>query len=64
VATGNEAVTGLEDYLAALIEDDATNAIAVYAEQIRRPRLFLELAARARQTNKPIIVLHPGRSLP
>jgi acetate---CoA ligase (ADP-forming) len=62
VATGNEAVTGLEDYLAALIEDDATNAIAVYAEQIRRPRLFLELAARARQTNKPIIVLHPGRS--
>lgn len=62
VATGNEAVTGLEDYLAALVEDESTNAIAVYAEQIRRPQLFLELAARARVANKPIIVLHPGRS--
>ena len=62
VATGNEAVTGLEDYLAALVADEATNAIAVYAEQLRRPRLFLELAAKARAANKPIIVLHPGRS--
>ena len=47
VATGNEAVTGLEDYLAALVNDRATDAIAIYAEQFRRPRLFRELAERA-----------------
>ncbi len=62
VATGNEAVTGVEDYLAEIVDDAATSAIAIYAEQLRKPRLFLELAARARENGKPIIMLHPGRS--
>lgn len=62
VATGNEAVTGVEDYLAEIVDDADTNAIAIYAEQLRKPRLFLELAARARLNGKPIILLHPGRS--
>lgn len=62
VATGNEAVTGVEDYLAAFVDDPAARAIAVFAEQLRRPRLFLELARRARQNGKPVILLNPGRS--
>lgn len=62
VATGNEAVTGVEDYLAELVEDAATDVIAIYAEQLRKPRLFLELAAKARRNGKPIVMLHPGRS--
>lgn len=62
VATGNEAVTGVEDYLAEIVDDTHTSAIAIYAEQLRKPRLFLELAARARKNGKPIIMLHPGRS--
>lgn len=62
VATGNEAVTGVEDYLAEIVDDTATSVIAIYAEQLRKPRLFLELAARARENGKPIIMLHPGRS--
>jgi len=62
VSTGNEAVNGSEDFIEHLIEQDHTKAIAVVAEQIRQPRRFLALAARAREKAKPIVLLHPGRS--
>ena len=35
VSTGNEAVVGLEDFLAELIDDDATRVITLFVEQIR-----------------------------
>lgn len=60
-STGNEASVGVEDVLAAYLDDAATRVIAVYAEQIRRPRLFLRLARRAREIGKPIVLLMPGR---
>jgi acetate---CoA ligase (ADP-forming) len=62
VSTGNEAVLGLEDYLAFLLDDAMTRVITVFAEQIRRPQRFLALAARAREAGKAIVLLHPGRS--
>jgi acetate---CoA ligase (ADP-forming) len=62
VSTGNEAVIGLEDFLAALIEDEATRVITLFVEQIRRPLAFLELAARARERRKPIVMFHSGRT--
>jgi acyl-CoA synthetase (NDP forming) len=62
VSTGNEAVLGLEDYLAFLLDDAMTRVITVFAEQIRRPQRFLTLAARAREAGKAIVLLHPGRS--
>ena len=62
IATGNEAVTGVEDFMAHIVDDVHTSAIAVFAEQLRRPRAFLALARRARQNGKPVILLHPGRS--
>ena len=62
VSTGNEAVLGLEDYLAFLLDDAMTRVITVFAEQIRRPQRFLRLAARAREAGKAIVLLHPGRS--
>lgn len=61
IATGNEAVTGVEDFLAHIVDDTHTNAIAVFAEQIRRPFDFLALARRARENGKPVVLLHPGR---
>lgn len=61
-STGNEASIGIEDVLAAYLEDAQTRVIAVYAEQLRRPALFLDLARRARQIGKPIVMLMPGRS--
>jgi acyl-CoA synthetase (NDP forming) len=62
ISTGNEAVLGVEDFLAYLIEDDATRVVALFVEHIRKPRLFLKLAAAARARGKPLVLLHPGRS--
>src|SRR5215471_1650372 len=62
ISTGNEAVTGVEDFLAELIEDEATRVITLFIEQIRRPLVFLELAARARERRKPIVMFHSGRT--
>jgi acyl-CoA synthetase (NDP forming) len=62
VSTGNEAVIGVEDFLAEMIEDDATRVIMLFIEQIRRPQRFLELAARARERRKPIVMFHSGRT--
>jgi acyl-CoA synthetase (NDP forming) len=61
-STGNEVGVGVEDVLAQYIEDPQTRVITVYAEQVRAPRRFRALAARARAAGKPIALLMPGRS--
>jgi acetate---CoA ligase (ADP-forming) len=63
VSTGNEAVIGVEDFLAAMIEDAATRIILLFIEEIRRPRAFLRLARQARERKKPIVMFHSGRTL-
>ena len=62
VSTGNEAVLSLEDYVEYFIADVNTLVIAVYAEQVRQPLRFLELAGRARAAGKPIVLTMIGRS--
>lgn len=62
ISSGNEAGLDLADYMAFLVDDAATRAIAIYAEQIKRPGEFLAMCARARSAGKHIILLHPGRS--
>ncbi|MGI4876928.1 MAG: acetate--CoA ligase family protein [Janthinobacterium lividum] len=62
VSTGNEAASGVEDYVEYLLDDPATAVIGMIVEQFRQPARFLALAARARQAGKPIVLLHPGRS--
>jgi acyl-CoA synthetase (NDP forming) len=62
VSTGNEAGFAAEDFLEFLVEDAATRAIVVFAEQIRFPRRFLAIAGEARARAKPIVLMHPGRS--
>jgi acyl-CoA synthetase (NDP forming) len=62
VSTGNEAVLGVEDYLALLLDDPATGAFAILAEQVRRPAELLALARLARSKQKPLVLLLPGRS--
>jgi acyl-CoA synthetase (NDP forming) len=62
VSTGNEAASGVEDYVEFLLDDAHTQVIALIVEQFRRPKRFLELAGRARAAGKPIVLLHPGRS--
>ncbi len=62
VSTGNEAASGVEDYVDYLLDDPNTRVIGMIVEQFRKPARFLALAAKARAAGKPIILLHPGRS--
>lgn len=61
-STGNEVSVCVEDVMAHYIDDAQTRVITAYTEQIRQPRRFLELAARAREAGKPVVLLMPGRS--
>ncbi len=62
ISTGNEAASGVEDYVDWLIDDPATAVIAMVVEHFRRPARFLAAVARARRAGKPIVLLHPGKS--
>ncbi|MBO9714554.1 acetate--CoA ligase family protein [Sphingomonas sp.] len=62
VSTGNEAASGVEDYVEHLIGDPSTRVIAMIVEQFRKPARFLTLAAEARAAGKTIVLLHPGTS--
>lgn len=62
VSTGNEAASGVEDYVEHLLDDLETPAIGMIVEQFRQPRRFIELAERARGAGKTIVFLHPGTS--
>ena len=62
ISTGNEAASGVEDYIEHLLDDAHTQVFALVVEQFRKPRRFLELARTAHVRGKPIVLLHPGRS--
>jgi acyl-CoA synthetase (NDP forming) len=62
VSTGNEAASGVEDYLEHLVDDPHTAVIGMIVEQFRDPARYLALAERARAAGKPIVLLHPGTS--
>ena len=62
ISTGNEAVVGLEDFLAYLLAEEASRVIALFVEQVRQPRRFLELLRRARAAGRPVVMMHPGRT--
>jgi acyl-CoA synthetase (NDP forming) len=62
VSTGNEAASGVEDYVDYLLDDGVTKLIAMIVEQFRKPARFLAAARRARTLGKTIVLLHPGKS--
>lgn len=62
ISTGNEAASGVEDYVEYLLDDPQTQVIAMIVEQFRSPRRFLAAARRARMLGKTIVLLHPGKS--
>ncbi|MGD0421803.1 MAG: acetate--CoA ligase family protein [Xanthobacteraceae bacterium] len=61
ISTGNEAGLGLADFIQYLLDDPVTQVIALYAEDIRRPQEFLDVAGEALRRGKPIVMMHPGR---
>ena len=62
VSTGNEAASGVEDYVDWMVDQPDTHVIAMIVEQFRKPQRFLAAARRARAAGKPIVLLHPGKS--
>jgi acyl-CoA synthetase (NDP forming) len=62
ISTGNEAASGVEDYVEYLLDDSATKVIAMIVEQFRNPQRFMAAARRARALGKTIVLLHPGKS--
>ena len=62
VSTGNEASSGVEDFVEYLLDDPHTRVLALVVEQFRHPRRFLDLARRARGIGKFLVLLHPGSS--
>jgi len=62
ISTGNEAASGIEDYVEYLLDDPHTQVMALIVEQFRQPKRFLDLARSAQARGKSIVLLHPGRS--
>ena len=62
VSSGNEAVIDSTDYIDCFLEDDQTDVVLAFIEQLRRPDRFIEVAEKARRLGKPLIVLKVGRS--
>jgi len=59
ISVGNKADIDDADLIEYLDSDDATDVIAMYIEEIKDGRKFLEVAKRAR---KPIVVIKAGRT--
>lgn len=62
ITSGNEAVTTVADYMAALVDAPAVRSFVVFLEQLRHPRAFIAACRRARALGKPVVVLKSGRS--
>ncbi len=62
ISAGNAAVTGMEDYIDFLVDDEATKVVAVYLEGIRDAKRFTDSLRRAALRRKPVVVLKAGRS--
>jgi acetate---CoA ligase (ADP-forming) len=60
VSTGNEAVLGVSDFIAAFAEDAETKVILLYLEGVRDGAKFRRALEAARRAGKPVIVLKAG----
>ncbi|MBT6117863.1 MAG: hypothetical protein HOH66_08340, partial [Rhodospirillaceae bacterium] len=62
VSCGEGFDLGVCDFLEFMVADEATRAVALYAEWIEDYPRFFALADRARAADKPILLLKPGFS--
>lgn len=62
VSTGNEADIDLVSAARHLIEQDDIRVLACYLESVKDGAAYTELAARARELDKDLVVLRSGRS--
>ena len=62
VSNGNEMDVDLCDFTEFFLEDDNTRVVAVLMEGLKNGRRFLDLAERAHELGKKIVVLKVGKS--
>ncbi|MFP5071645.1 acetate--CoA ligase family protein [Pseudonocardia nantongensis] len=62
VTLGNEAMVTAGHVLDFLVDDDATRAVAIFAETVRDPDAFRRAARRAGDAGKAVVVLKAGSS--
>ena len=62
IATGNECDLEVAEFVDHLVDDAATNVIALYLEGLRKPEAFKAAVARARAAGKPVVAFKVGRS--
>jgi acyl-CoA synthetase (NDP forming) len=62
VSCGSEVVLDVCDYLAASLDDPATDSFVLFLEGLKRPERFLALADRALAQDIPILAVKVGRS--
>ena len=62
VSCGSEAMLDVCDFVAAALDDEATDSIVLFLEGFKRPERFLALAARALAQDVPVHAVKVGRS--
>ena len=62
ISSGNEAMVTTAAYMEYLIDDPATEIIAIFAESINEPERFVAALDRASDAGKPVVVLKAGKS--
>jgi acyl-CoA synthetase (NDP forming) len=62
VMTGNESDLSLGDVVQGLVDDDATEVIALYSEGIREAAGLIAALEAARRARKPVVMMKVGRS--
>lgn len=62
VSTGNELMLDTTSAARVLVEDERVNVVAMFMESVRNPAAFRDLAARAAELRKPLVVLKVGTS--
>ena len=60
--SGNEACTGLADYMEYLVDDEHTGAIVAYVEGLENFSQFSAVARRLNEAGKPLIVCKGGET--
>ncbi|KQT13325.1 acetate--CoA ligase family protein [Ramlibacter sp. Leaf400] len=62
INTGNEATLEFSQYLDYLVQDDATDCVVGYVEQLRDGPAFIDAAVRFARANKPLILYKAGET--
>ncbi len=62
IATGNEAIVSVADCISYLADDPKIEVIAGYIEGVRNGPALMSALERARDANKPVVLLKAGRS--